>query len=266
MSPCLASSPAPAEASAFKSPLRAFVADDICSGAPSEEVYADAQVRLVQWRRDLVSSASYEAQQGIRELRHEQEHVKDLRSDLAGVRGLVEAASHLKAGGARLAEVVYNSTEAASARADAVAGLRDELREQSETHRQDLRQYEEAIAQQQAAADTQHTEALKLVNTYADRLGLAISRVAPQTVRMAFSLLDEAKPLQEFSFTLGLACAEEAKGAESYRVCECVPEVPNLPKLVAELNADAFSATALPRFVCSMRCAFVKSAGAARAA
>lgn len=256
-----------AEGSALnRSPLRTFT-QEACQGTPSDQVYGDAQARLVRWRKDLLSTANFEAHQGIRELCHEQEHLKDLKSDLASVRELVEAASHLEAGGARLAEVVQNSAEASSTRAAALARLRDELNETSAAQGQELRQEEEMIAQRQAIADTRHAEALKLVNTYKDRLGLAITREAPQTVRMAFSLLDGKDPCREFSFTLGLGGSDE-KASESYRVRNCVPQVPELAKLVNELNTNATSATALPRFVCSIRRAFIKTveAGAARAA
>jgi hypothetical protein len=127
---------------------------------------------------------------------------------------------------------------------------------------------EQKIAQQKEAADAQHAEALKLLGTYQDRLGLAIVRVAPQTVRMTFSLLDERDPAREFSFVLGLGASDASmdKDADAYHVAECVPAVPALPQLLSALNADASSAVALPRFVCGIRRAFLKLAAAAKAA
>jgi len=218
----------------------------------------------------LVSSAGFEAQQGLRVLCHEREHLKDLQTDLACVQGLVDTASQLQAGGARLAEVLAGSAEAAISRTRAVVRVRDEFDGLSNMHRQELQQEECKIARQQEVADAQHGEALKLLGTYKDRLGLAITRVAPQTVRMAFSLLDERDLEREFFFTLGLGNVEKdshdsspGKTSEGYCVCECTPRVTELPRLLTELNADASSVTALPRFVCSMRRAFLKSAGAA---
>jgi len=249
--------------SPFKSPLRNLKSPlrnlrvDTCDQASSEDLYADAQVRLAQWRKDLVSSASFEAQQGIRELRHEREHIKDLRADLAGVQGLVESASQLQAGGARLAEVVNSSDKAAASRAQGMARIRDELYEVCEKHQQGLEQEERNIAQRREAADAHHEEALKLLATYSERLGLAITRVAPQTVRIAFSLLDQSDPEREFSFTLGLADLD-GKTSEGYRVSDCAPNVAELPKILGQLNEDSNSASALPRFVCSMRRAFLK--------
>jgi len=234
---------------ASKSPLRTL------DGAGSQEIYADAQARVAQWRKDLVSSAGFEAHQGLRDLCHERQHLKDLQGDLAGVQGLVEAASQLQAGGVRLAEVLHSSSEAAGSRARAVAHVNDELRELAETHEQQLQEEERKIVQQQEAADAQHEEALKLLATYRERLGLAITRVAPQTVRMSFSLLDACEPEREFAFTLGLS---DSASSEGYRVSKCAPDVPELSKLLEELNMNSSSALALPRFVCSMRRAFLK--------
>jgi len=257
-------SPVPSQAQGFKSPLRAFRAE-ACERVGSEETYADAQACVSQWRKDLLHSASFEAQQGLRELSHEREHLKDLQADLAGVQVLVSAATQLQAGGARLAEVLHSSTEAAGTRAQTVAHVCDDLCELREKHRQDLEEEERNIAQRQEVADAQHAEAFKLLDTYKDRLGLAISRVAPQTVRMAFTLIDECDPAQEFFFTLGLGDLESAehdtlpgKSSEGYHVRECVPQVPMLPQLLIELNANASTTTALPRFVCSMRRSFLK--------
>jgi len=272
MAPYPAGSPTPTSASTFKSPLRGLRVD-ACEWAGGEEIYADAQARVTQWRKDFVSSASFEAQQGLRELCHEREHLKDLEADLAGIQGLVDSASQLQTGGVRLAEVLRSSADAAGSRAQAMVHVCDELRGLSDMNRQKLQQEERKVARQQEVADAQHSEALKLLGTYKDRLGLAITRVAPQTVRMAFSLLDERDPEREFFFTLGLAELEEedshntapGKISEAYGVNECTPHVAELPHLLKELNADASSVTALPRFVCSMRRAFLKGAVAAAA-
>lgn len=251
--PC--SSPLPACAS---TPLRSTL--DSCA---SHEIYGDAQARLTQWRKDVVSSASFDAQQGLRELCHERQHLTDLQSDLAGVQGLVEAASQLQAGGARLAEVLHSASAAATNRAQALAGVKEELQSFVKSYELQVQQEEHKIVQQQELADKQHDEALKLLSTYKERLGLAIDRVAPQTVRMAFSLLDEHDPEREFVFTLGLG---QAEGSEGYCVAECIPQVPEMSKLLEELNLNASSATALPRFVCSMRRAFIRLSSAACAA
>lgn len=249
----------PAQVANFKSPLRSFRVE----GA---ELQADAQANLAhlsQWRKDLASSTSSEIQQSLRDLSHEREHLKDLRADLAGVQGLVESASQLQAGGARLADVVQSSNAAAATRAQALGRVRDELCDLHQSQRQRLQEEQRGFATQRAVVDAQHAEALKLLGVYKERLGLDIKREAPRTVRMVFSLIDAAEPTREFSFTLGLGDLED-KTSEGYRVCECAPDVPELQQLLADLNSDASSSIALPRFVCGIRRAFFKMARAER--
>jgi len=230
-----------------------------------EDVYADAHARLSQWRKDLAISASLEAQQGLRELCQDREQLGDLHTDLTGLQGLVVAASQLQAGGARLTKVLQHSGEAADARALAMGRVSEDLRALHDKQQRDVQEMESRNAQKKQTADAQHMEALNLLSTYRDRLGLAISRVAPQTVRIAFSLLDECDVGREFSFVLGLVESDNVannpacgKTIEGYCVSECVPHVPGVSKLLAELNAHSDSVIALPRFVCSMRRAFLK--------
>merc|ERR1719181_2390300 len=97
-----------------------------------------------------------------------------------------------------------NSNEAGAARSQAIASIRDELRSCCERQKVELQKEEQNIATQREVADAQHMEALKLLGIYKERLGLAITRVAPQTVRMSFTLIDESSPGKEFYFTLGL--------------------------------------------------------------
>lgn len=258
MSAVLAGSPAPVHAASFKSPLRNF-RPEACERVATEQVYADSHANVVQWRKEFLSAASFEAQQGLRELRHEQEHLKDLQSGLAGIQSLVQVASHLQNGGARLTEVLNSSGDAAATRAHAIARISDDLRECCQRQQVELQKEERKRELQRELADKQHGEAIKLLNVYKDRLGLEITRVAQQTVRMSFSLIDEADLSKEFSFTLGIADSAETKMG-GYSVKECTPHVPELPKLLEELNAEVSSPSSLPRFVCSMRRAFVKSA------
>lgn len=252
------------QARGFRSPLRDFGVD-VCDMVGSEDAYGDAQARVAQWRKDLVSSAGFDAQQGLRDLCYERAHLKDLQADLSGVQGLVETASQLQAGGARLVEVLHSSSNAAGSRSQAVVAVKEELNALVNSHHEQIQKEDLNIAQQQDVADAQHEEALKLLATYKERLGLSITRVAPQTVRMAFSLLDECEPEREFVFTLGLGDVEAEKSSDGYHVCECVPHVSDLQALVTELNANASSATALPRFVCSMRRAFLKLSSGTKA-
>lgn len=241
-----------------RSPLRNFRAE-ACEGVATAEVNADALARLVQWRKDTVAKARFEAQQGLCDLSHEQEQLKDLQKDLTNAQTLVQVASQLQAGGARLSEVLRSSAEAGMTRAQAAARINEDLRGAWEKRQEQLEQQRRSNAVQQAQADAQHEEALKLLAIYKDRLGLDITRAAPQTVRMSFSLLDEKDPNREFSFLLGLA-ASGGSANDNYCLQNCVPSVPELTPLLKELNENAQLTSALPRFVCSMRRAFCKVA------
>jgi len=258
----VAASPMLCPSSDLKSPLRNFKAET-CDPLATEEVYADAQARLVQWRKDVVNSVRFEAQQGLRELCYERDHLHDLQADLTGVQSLVKAAAQLQVNGTRLAEVLQNSSQAGAARAQAVAHINDDLRARCEKHKQDLQHEERSIIQHQSVSDSQHAEALKLLAIYQERLGLTITREASQTVRIAFSYIDEADPTRDFYFTLGLASSETGT-TESYCVHECMPQVPELSQALAELNRGACSTAALPRFVCTMRRAFLRCAKTVR--
>jgi hypothetical protein len=225
-------------------------------------MYADVQARVVQWRKDVLASTGFEAHQGIRELCYEREQLKDLQADLSSVQSLVQVASNLQSGGGRLAEVLQSSSVSGTARSKAIAHITDHLRQSCDRCKRDLQQEEHTAVQQRSMSDAQHAEALKLLTIYEDRLGLKIRREAFQTVRMCFSLMDEADLAKEFWFTLRLGVNDE-DAVETYCVPTCTPYVPELAQLLAELNANS-SSTALPRFVCSMRKCFLKLSKAAQ--
>jgi len=258
----------PVPAAAFKSPLRSIASEAFQRGS-NEDLFADSRVRLTQWRKDLSHAASLEAQHKLHEACQEKEQLKDLQADLAGVQGLVAIATQLQAGGERFAEVLQKSSEAAGSRAEVAARICTQLTGLCEARREELRKIECENTRKLELADAQHSEALKLLNTYKERLGLEITRIAPQTVRMTFSLLDDRNLDREFAFTLGLesrSAVASGKTSDSYCVCSCEPEVPDVPRLLAILNADVQSRTALPQFVCSMRREFIKLAQGTNAA
>jgi hypothetical protein len=160
----------------------------------------------------------------------------------------------MHAEGEQIAEAVQNSTAAAAERTKAIARMRDELLRQRDAHLEALCHEEGEMKRQREAAEERELQATRLLNTYRERLGFAITRDAAQTVRMTF-LLDEADPNREFAFTLGVASAE---GESGYVVHDCRPAVPELESLLVDLNNDVESPVALPRFVCSMRRAFLR--------
>jgi hypothetical protein len=219
-----------------------------------DEIYANAGSWVSQWRKETIHSVGSEIQHGLRELQRERAQLVDLCSDLEGGRDLVEAASTLHVEGRQLAESARDSAEAAAEKSRALARARDEFLQQRDINIAALQQESSEMETEQAAMQVRYAEAEKLLCTYRERLGLAITREAAHTVRMSFSLLDQADPQHECAFTLGLG----EQGAASYDVRYCSPMVPELPELLAELNSQVEVHTALPRFVCSMRRAFAK--------
>eukprot|EP00420_Gonyaulax_spinifera_P032143 CAMPEP_0197880646 /NCGR_PEP_ID=MMETSP1439-20131203/8383_1 /TAXON_ID=66791 /ORGANISM="Gonyaulax spinifera, Strain CCMP409" /LENGTH=284 /DNA_ID=CAMNT_0043500209 /DNA_START=26 /DNA_END=878 /DNA_ORIENTATION=- len=213
------------------------------SAAPAsqlDEVLACTHVKVAQWRKGAVQAAQLEAQCGLRELRREGALLGDLQSDLASTKELVEAARRLKDEGRRLGEAMRHSADAGAHRCEVAARTRDQIREALEAQEQELQEVEALLEERKAAVGVQGSEIDRLLGLYRDRLGFSITRVAPQTVRMAFTLLDERSPSREFSFTLGLA---DSKG---YRLLDCAPAVPEAEALLERLNCDAAKPTALP--------------------
>eukprot|EP00418_Pyrodinium_bahamense_P067108 CAMPEP_0179099440 /NCGR_PEP_ID=MMETSP0796-20121207/45875_1 /TAXON_ID=73915 /ORGANISM="Pyrodinium bahamense, Strain pbaha01" /LENGTH=253 /DNA_ID=CAMNT_0020797239 /DNA_START=40 /DNA_END=801 /DNA_ORIENTATION=+ len=237
---------------------RAF---DFKSPAPAadrlEEAFAAVHMRTAQWRKDSARAAQQELQHGVEELRRERAGLEALCTGLAGTEQLTEAARRVKAEGSRLAEAMRRSADAVAQRAEAALGARDQLREVQGLRHKELRCEEEALAEQRRLAEVQEAAIEGFLGLYRERLGLAVSRAAPRTVRLAFTLLDEADPAREFSLTLSIA---EPQG---YCVLECCPQVPQVATLLEHLNCNADSPAALPTFVCGMRRAFRHVAGAA---
>lgn len=240
--------------SACKSPVR-FAPGVAGIRFVDEEVCADFQARIAQWRKDTVNLASQEAQHGLRELNNERERLDDLHNDLASITHELQDEQKL-----REQRVASRSiTEAAAARADAARQTKQEYMIAEHSLRDHVQQEEHALFQLQGDADAQYADAQRLLGVYRDRLGFSITRAAPRTVRFAFTRLDKADPAKEFAFTLGLA--DQQKPLRCYAVHDCSPKVPDLPRLVEKLNRQCSETRwALPRFVCSMRWAFQKLA------
>jgi len=218
-------------------------------------MYAAAESQMGRWRRDLIGSIGFEAQTGIEELARERRHLADLQADLENTRSMVEAAKRLDANGRRMAACLSDSEQAASERAETVANALDKLDEQKSTHELELQHERHILEEQRCEAEERHEEALRMLSTYWSRLGLSLSREAPQLIRASFIFIDPEEPAREFAFTLGLA----EDGTSSYKVQDCLPQIPKLDELLAELNKDSQSRAALPRFLCGMRKAFAES-------
>jgi len=248
----VAACPMPASGFDFMSPVG--------GGESLDEVFAESQERLSQWRKDRAQAVHREAQRGLQELQRERSQLDDFHSDLENVSQLSEAAARLRAEGDKLGQVVRRSAEASAQRAEAVAHARDRLCAEQEARLQELKEAEAALASEEELRRAKGAEIESFLAMYAERLGLVIARVAPQTVKMTFTLIDEDELGREFSFTLGIS---ETSG---FRVFDVTPAVPQLDALLTRLQADPSSPTALPVFVCGMRRAFQDAANSMRPA
>eukprot|EP00930_Biecheleria_cincta_P067159 TRINITY_DN5357_c0_g1_i1.p1 TRINITY_DN5357_c0_g1~~TRINITY_DN5357_c0_g1_i1.p1 ORF type:complete len:281 (+),score=60.89 TRINITY_DN5357_c0_g1_i1:69-845(+) len=219
-----------------------------------EEVCSSHQERVAQWRRDKAHALHVEAQRGIQETLREEEGLEQLKADLAAVQELTEAAKHLSSEGSRLNQAIHTSLSAAGHRAQVAAQARDGLRETQQESQKELQQEEHALHQRIQTAEDQMVDIEYFLNRYRDSLGLDICRVAPQTVRLVFGLIDKTRPNREFSVTLALA------QQQGYDAFDCSPEVPELAPLMQQLNEDPAAAAALPTFLCGLRRAFVCTA------
>jgi hypothetical protein len=197
-------------------------------------------------------AAHLDTQRSLQELAWERASLETLRVDLASTQQQTEAATRSREEDQQIGGALRQSAEATAQRAGVAAQTRDDLRAAREAHEQELKQVEDSLIDQCRQAQSQRSELDKFLGFYADRLGLRITRIAPQTVRIAFTLLDSGDLSREFSFSLGLS------DSSKYCVSNCEPQVPQklFGDLLKRLNADTTEASALPAFVCGMRKAF----------
>lgn len=232
----------------------------VCAPTPTnfdmklEKVFADSTSRVVQWRKEQSRALQSEVQRAARELCAERAALQDLYSELSNATQLTEAAVKLREEGARADAATKQSAEAAEQRSKAALEARDKLCQAHEVCRQELKKEGTTLSKRWRSISEQEAEIERFLALYKDTLGLVIERTAPQTVRLTFTLIDEADPAREFSFVLGLA------ESRAYLVTECRPRVSTIGKLLARLNADVGAPSALPAFVCSMRRAFQEAA------
>lgn len=216
------------------------------------------ECRVVQWRKEQTQSIQHEAARGVEELRKERDAIEALQQDLITVKELTEEAAALRAEGARFSEAVRQSVEAVVRETEVVEAARDRLSASSLVASEEILAENKRRLKAQEESGRRQTECEQLLSMYRSKLGLTVTRAAPQTVRLAFRFLDEADPNREFSVTLGMSC-------EGYRVSASSDPLPQLEDLLESLNKDAGSSLAMPRFLCSLRRAF-KEISAAQAA
>uniref|UniRef100_A0A7S2IDU5 Kinetochore protein SPC25 n=1 Tax=Alexandrium andersonii TaxID=327968 RepID=A0A7S2IDU5_9DINO len=224
------------------------------AGDPLDEVLAATQSRAAQWRKDGAEALKLELQRGVEELRRECAGLDDLHAQLLSAERMTEAIKKSKAEEFRQRDAMKRSTELLTQQAKAAQSTVDKLREAQCARQKELGREEEGLLQECREAEAQEAEIERLLSLYPQRLGFSISRAAPRTVRMSFTLLHKEDPSREFLLTLGL---DEQKG---YCVFECNPRVPQVEPLLEQLNRRAGVPSALPTFVLGMRQAFQQAA------
>jgi len=206
--------------------------------------------RVINWRLDSVGAARIDAHQCLAELRRDQASLVDLRNELASAAQLKLIASEQKAENQRLLELERRYRATVTTRVKEANQTIAKLRDQQESRLRELDHVEGTIADQRRTAAARMAKVNAFLALFSERLGLSIARIAPQTVRVSFALIDDTDPDRQFSFTLGLA------SPTAYTVTDCSVKLPNLHELVDRLNSDYDSPSALPTFTCSMRRAF----------
>lgn len=217
------------------------------------EVLADHNDRLSQWRRERSQALQQEGHQALRDLKAERRSLEMLEAaaqESAKLKGDVIEVKHR---GEQLAKTVHHGIEAMAKRSEAAAQARDRFRELERRRVEEIQSEERAQAEHADFAAKRLQEVDNFLSLFKDHLGLQLARVAPQTVRFALTLVDEEHPDREFAFVLA------APDGGDYEVRECSPALPprRLVGLVKRLNdglPDASSA--LPAFLCCMRIAF----------
>jgi hypothetical protein len=210
--------------------------------------------KLVRWRQQSTRSAQLELRRCIQGLRQERADLDSSRLGASETEQLLKDTKVAKVWTAKLEEATRQSASAAAKQAEAAKSTGVQLREAHWAVEEELGREEEALAARRCSARVAVQGIDQLLGLYRERLGLAISRAAPQTVQIAFTLLDQKEPSREFSLTLGLA------SSEGYYVLDCSPPVPQLGHLLAQLNRTAEAPTALPAFVVGVRNEFKRAA------
>jgi len=219
-----------------------------------DEMLTASTGKLVRWRQESARSAQLELRRCIQGLRQERADLESSRLGVADTERLLNDTMLAKVWTAKLEEATCQSASVAAEQAEAAKSTKVQLSGAQRAVQKELGREEEALAARRCSARVAAQGIERLLDLYRERLGLAISRAAPQTVQIVFTLLDQDEPSRKFSLTLGLAASE------GYSVLDCSPHVPQLGHLLAKLNSTAEAPTALPAFVVGMRKEFKRVA------
>jgi len=223
-----------------------------CNGL--DKTFTASHGKLVRWRQESARSAQLELRRCIQGLRQERADLESSRLGAADTERLLKDTTKAKVWTAKLEEATCQSASVAAKQAEAAKSTRVQLSEAHLAVEKELGREEEALAARRCSARVAVQGIERLLGLYQERLGLAISRAAPQTVQIVFTLLDQEDPSRKFSLTVGLA------SSDGYSVLDCSPPVPQLGHLLAKLNSTAEAPTALPAFVVGMRKEFKRIA------
>lgn len=216
-----------------------------------EERIADCVAYVAQWRKDACHAKQQELQHCVRELKAEIANLAALQASLTEAMRLTEAAAQHGVDSAKAKEAARRNVAEATLRAEAVQASLNQLLEASDAQRKVLRHEEGAFDRQRCQGRAQADQLQRFLSLYKERLGLELSRVGPQAMRVAFSLLrsDDCQDVA-VSFTLRLS------ETTAYEASDCNPPLPQFDKLLAHLNAATGSPFALAAFFCGVRRAF----------
>mmetsp|Transcript_62580 Transcript_62580/g.116391 ORF Transcript_62580/g.116391 Transcript_62580/m.116391 type:complete len:219 (+) Transcript_62580:62-718(+) len=210
---------------------------------------------FLRWIKERPQALQAELQRGIREVRAESAQLAALRNELANLQEVRVENARLEAEGQILHGALAVSADGVSARAASLMRIGDQLETALRESEQEVLRLEKVLAEQRKQAEVEASEIDSFLSTYSERLGLSLTRVAPKTVRVRFTLIDKERPDREYCFNLSVA-DEESASRPRYAVSACQPPVERLADLLATLNRDAGSAAGFSAFMCGMRRAF----------
>lgn len=228
------------------------------AGSTLDETLAESHCRLARWRQERTRVSQFELRRCVHSLKQERAELEDLRLSATDIQRQVKDVEAARSLRHKVGEATDLSAKTASRHAETALSAKVQLCEGRETFERRLQHDEQALASRQCSVTEMAGKMERFLSLYREHLGFAISRAAPQTIRMAFTLLDHSDPSREFYLTLRLTFPE------GYHVLDCSPPVPQLISLVGKLNDSADSSSALPTFVCGIRQAFKQRTTIAR--
>lgn len=211
--------------------------------------------QVASWRRGHVQYAQAEAQRGIQMLRRDRQMMEELEGQLAESRDLTGKAKRLRSEVIQYGQHLKSALAISAKGTGIVEDAYQKLLKEDAEREAEANQAATELAAQRDAMDVRLGQLEVLLGTYRERLGLDLSSHGSKACQLAFSLLDAASPERQFVVTLSL----DESGR--YQALSCSPVVPELPRLLSDLNEAAISSqAAFSSFICALRRSFQKVA------